>query len=88
MDVDMNIKHTLDVYAFNKLYNKDITGINVYSVKKNENMFSSRTHLDYKRLETTISNIGKGIENKVFYPREQILCNNCNARHYCKYWHL
>ena len=83
--VDMNLSYTLQAYGFKSVYNKDLQGIRIRSVKHARDFYTSRTEQDFKRLETTVKNAGKSIQEQLFYPREYI-CQNCPAKIYCKYW--
>ena len=83
--IDIKLKYTLEAYAFQKVYNKFIDGVRVHSVKYNKDFYTSRTDGDFKRLETAIRNVGKSIQDGLFYPREG-MCSTCPAKGYCKYW--
>lgn len=84
--IDMNLKNTIDAYAYKTLFNKDIDCIRVHNMKNNTDFITMRNKDDYNRLVSTIKGVAAGIKNNVYYPREQILCTSCNARQYCKYW--
>ena len=83
--VDMKLKYTLEAYAFHQVYNKFIDGIRIHSVKHARDFYTSRSDGDFKRLEAAIRNVGKSIEDGVYYPREG-MCSTCPAKGYCKYW--
>lgn len=83
---DMKLKYSLDSLAFEKVYNKELEGIRIHSVKADKDLFTRRGKMEYKRLEDTITSVAKGIENNIFYPREGPLCSNCSAKEYCKFW--
>jgi hypothetical protein len=85
-EIDMKLKYTLDCLAFKSTYNKELNGIHIRAVKLDKDIYTTRTEPDFRRLETTIKNVGKAIKNEIFYPRENNLCSVCNAREYCKYW--
>lgn len=87
IEIDMKLKYSLDAYGFKSLYNKDLNGINIHSVKHHKDIKTSRGDMEFRRLITTINSVGKGIENKIFYPRENVLCSSCPAKAYCKYWY-
>lgn len=86
-ELDMKIKHTIDIMAFNDS-NKDhkIVATKVHHVKSGKDFITGRSQMDYDRLTATMENVAKGIENKIFYPRETPLCNSCAYRHYCRGW--
>lgn len=85
-EVDMKLKYTMDAFAFATIYNHAIDGLRVHSIKDNKDYYSYRTEPDYTRLKDTIRSVAKGIENNIFYPRENNLCTVCTSREYCKYW--
>lgn len=83
--IDMKLKYTLDAYSFAKVHRKHLSGIKVRSIKNAANFYTSRSEVDFMRLEKTIESVGKSIELGLFYPREG-MCSSCNAKGYCKYW--
>lgn len=87
IETDMKLKYTLDAAAFKVLTQKPLDGIRVHSVKSDKDIITTRSEPDFKRLDTTIRNVGRAIEGQVFYPREQNLCSTCTARQYCRYWY-
>lgn len=87
IETDMKLKYTLDAAAFKVLTGKQLDGIRVHGVKSDKDIITVRSEPDFKRLDTTIRNVGRAIEANVFYPREQNLCTTCTARQYCKYWY-
>lgn len=86
-EIDMKLKHSLDFLGFKGVYGKYPDGIKVHSVKYAENVYTTRTEPDIDRLRTTVRNVCKGIENEIFYPRENVFCKSCVAIQYCKYWY-
>lgn len=87
IQLDMQMKYTIDCMGYKRMYNKDLNGVRVHNMKANTDMFTIRDTDDYNRLLTAIKGVANGIEHEAFYPREQVLCTSCNARDYCKYWH-
>lgn len=85
-EVDMKLKYTVDMYAFEKTYNRELQGIHIKTFKNDKDLYSYRTHPDFIRLEDTITGVANGIKANAFYPRENVLCGSCRAREYCKYW--
>ncbi len=83
--IDMKMKHTIDAYALKKLFGKD-TVFKYHSTYLNQDLYTFRKEKDFKRLETSITNIGKAIENNLIYPRESHACSTCLCKGLCKAW--
>jgi len=83
---DMNLRHTLHCYAYQKQIGRDV-GIHVRNLKYDEDIFSFRTIDDFKRVERTIADIGYAISKELFYPREGLGCVACNVAGACRVWH-
>lgn len=84
--VDMKLKYTLDSYAFQGVYNRQVDGIRVRNVKNAKDFLTFRSQDDYRRLEQTVANVATCISQNLYYPRESIMCASCNAKEYCKVW--
>lgn len=84
--MDMKLKYTMDAFAFKKLMNKDI-GVHIHHVHTAQDFFTYRANDDFLRLESTVVAIGKCIENKVFFPRENTFCSSCDMKNYCRAWY-
>jgi ASC-1-like (ASCH) protein len=87
VDIDMKLKYSLDALAFAEVLNKDLDGIRVHSVKSYKDLKTIRSKEDFNRIKRTVKSVAKGIENEIYYPRENVLCSTCNANAYCKMWH-
>lgn len=87
IDVDMKLKYSIDSYSFKKLNDQEIDGVRIHNVKTNTDLFTKKSEPDYRRMKSTIKGVAEGIRNNIYYPREQVLCTNCTARDYCKYWY-
>ena len=83
--MDMKLKYTMDAFAFKKLMNEDV-GIHVHHVRSAQDFFTFRAADDFLRLESAVTTIGKCIEDKIFYPRENAFCSSCDMRNYCRAW--
>lgn len=83
---DMNLRYTLQCYAYRKQVRRDI-GIHIRNLKYNEDIFSFRTSDDFKRVERTIADISYSINKELFYPREGLGCITCNVAGACRVWH-
>lgn len=82
---DMNLRYTLQCYAYKKQTGKDIM-IHVRNIKYAKDVFSYRTEEDFKRLKRTVADIGYSIDKKLFYPREGLGCLTCNVAGACRFW--
>jgi hypothetical protein len=38
------------------------------------------------RAKESITAIVKGIQNKIYYPRESVMCAQCDMKLYCRAW--
>lgn len=87
LEVDTKLKYTLDTLAFNSA-NKDlqISATRIHLLKANKDIITTRTLNDFDRLNSTVNNIAKCIQNELYYPRETFLCSTCNYRNYCRAW--
>lgn len=85
-EIDMKLKHTLDAYAFKKMFNKELNGVHIRMFKLDKDLYTYRSQPDFDRLESSVIGVAKGIAAEAFYPRENPLCSSCTARQYCKYW--
>ena len=87
LDIDTKLKYSIDMMAFNDA-NKDhkIVATKIHNVKSGKDLITSRNMNDYDRLLSTIENVAKGINNKIFYPRESALCSSCSYKNLCRGW--
>ena len=83
--LDMKLKYTLDCYGFLKLYQKSI-GVHIHHVKSGKDLFTYRIKDDFLRLNAAVTNIATSIKERLFYPRESVLCTNCELKNFCKGW--
>lgn len=83
---DMNLRYTLQCYAYRKQARQDI-GIHIRNLKYDEDIFSFRTADDFKRVERTVADISYSINKGLFYPREGLGCVACNVAGACRVWH-
>jgi hypothetical protein len=84
--IDMKLKYSLDSYAFLGVYNKRVDGVKIRNVKNAKDFLTFRSEDDFHRLKQTVANVAICIKNKLFYPRESVMCSTCNAKDYCKAW--
>ena len=83
--IDMKMKHTIDAYALKKLFGKD-TVFKYHSAYLNQDLYTFRKEKDFERLESSIANVSKAIENNLIYPRESHACSTCLCKGLCKAW--
>lgn len=84
-DINKKLKHTIDSYILNKRYKKDVI-IKYHCFTTGCVYTSLRNSRDYNRMEKIISNIGKGLENNIIYPRETFMCGSCEYIDLCAIW--
>lgn len=84
--VDLNLRYTLQCFAYRKQIGRDI-GIHVVNLKYGTDTFSYRNVSDYDRLKRTIADIAYSIDQELFYPREGLGCLTCNISGACRAWH-
>lgn len=85
--LDMKLKHTLDCFAFQTVYAPNaLRGVRVHHVKTDRDFKLTRSATDFERLRTTVLRVAQSIHEKVFYPRESVLCSGCAAKDYCRVW--
>lgn len=88
IEIDTKLKHTIDIMAFNSSNKElEISAARIHLLKQNKDLYATRNINDFKRLESTVSNVAKSIQNKLYYPRETHMCTSCNYRNYCRAWH-
>ena len=83
--IDFRLKYTLDAYAFQLLFQKQI-GVHIHHVETNKDFYTFRGRDDFKRLASSIDNIAFSMQNKLYYPRENVLCPSCEMKDFCKLW--
>jgi hypothetical protein len=84
--LDMNLKHTIDAYALDKLI-PDIQHVTTYhSFKSGSEKDTLRFHKQFNRLENILETIGECIERNLIYPRNSFGCSTCNMRGLCDQW--
>ena len=86
IDIDMDLKYTMDCLAFRSTYFKELSGIRVVHVRTGSELTTYRTKDDYMRLQTIVDNVAKAISLKIFYPRKNVLCAQCPEYNLCKSW--
>lgn len=87
LEIDTKLKYTLDMLAFNTA-NKDmkVNATRIHLLKANKDIITTRGLNDFDRLNSTVNNIAKSIQNELYYPRETFMCTSCNYRNYCRAW--
>ena len=87
-ECDAKLKYSIDMYSYNnfKKNNEQAIGVKIHTVKTNKDIYTTRFDNDYTRMLTTINNVGKGIINNIYYPRESHMCSSCIYKNYCRAW--
>lgn len=83
--LDMKLKYSLDSYATAKTTGKQL-GIKVHHVKKDKDFFVMRSAMDYARMKKILFNVAKSIYHGLYYPRENVMCSNCDMINLCRIW--
>lgn len=86
--LDTKMKYTLDWEACRQRVGNrlELCGIHVHHVKNNKDFYTFRTKEDVTRLNQSIIGICRGIQNNIFYPRESVMCSQCDMKMYCRAW--
>lgn len=83
--LDMKLKYTLDSYAVAEL-TKKFLGIKVHHVKSGNDFYTMRQAQDYDRMKKAIANVAKSVHQKLYYPRENVMCSSCDMENFCRIW--
>lgn len=86
--LDTKLKFSLDWRACQLRYQSryELTGIHIHHVKSGKDFYTFRTNEDTVRLNKSIAAIAKGIQNDIYYPRESVMCSQCDMKLYCRAW--
>ena len=86
--LDTKLKYTLDWEACRQRVSSrfELTGMHIHHVKSGKDFYTFRTKEDVVRLNQSIIGISQGIRNKIFYPRESVMCSQCDMKLYCRAW--
>ena len=85
--IDTKLKYTLDWVAFHDLFPKQkLAGIRIHHVKTSKDWYTVRAKEDILRLREAVRNIAVSIKNRLFYPRENVMCSSCDMKLYCRAW--
>ena len=85
MMLDMNLKYTMISFGYYMSYNKNIMVL-VHYVKQDKDLYVFYSIDAYQRLKDTVDSIAACIKNKLYYPRETVLCSACDLKGFCKAW--
>ena len=86
--VDMKLSYTLQSAAYERVYDKPLSGIHIHSFKHDRDIYSRRSKDDTIRLRSTVCGAGQCIQDNLMFPRESFLCENCVGLVYCKGWRI
>lgn len=81
------IKHALDYFGFEKVYNQKPNRVKIYQPKYSEEIVLNLIKSDERRLISVIQNIGESITQKLYIPREGFMCSSCLAKSYCRHFY-
>ncbi|MFH1648469.1 MAG: PD-(D/E)XK nuclease family protein [Patescibacteria group bacterium] len=90
-DINDHLQLTAYSYAYEMLYRKPpklLKVINFVKTKKPKmiTMETKRGKTDYQRFFNLASQILKGIESQIFFPRTSFMCKDCEYERHCKAW--
>lgn len=83
--IDMKLKYTLDAWAARKLTGKKL-GTKIHHVKSGKDFFTMREIMDFQRMATVITNVMESIHLSLYYPRESVMCKQCDMLNFCRVW--
>jgi chemotaxis protein histidine kinase CheA len=78
-----DLRLTIQVYAYRKLFNVKEQRILYHFLKGGKEIYSFRDDDEMRRLELTINGVATAIESGLFYPHYSFLCNACPLRMEC-----
>ena len=84
--VSMKLKYSLDTYGYLKTYGGKPIGVHIHHVQTDKDFFTYRTDKDFGRINRTIEHVGYCINEKLFYPHENVFCTSCSMKFFCKAW--
>lgn len=86
--LNTKIKFTLDWFSLQKQMpdGTELSGIRIRSVKYAKDFYTTRGEEDFKRMKESFKSIAKCIDNKLYYPRETVMCSSCDIKLYCAAW--
>lgn len=86
-----NLDLTVYAYAYWMLFSKEVRGLKIINFIKNktakkETLESSRGMKDFERLFYLAQKVLEGIRSKLFYPRVNFMCGDCEYVPQCREW--
>lgn len=89
--IDDNLQLTVYSYAYEMLYQKSPKLLKVVDFVKTKKpkivvLKTRRNKNDYQRLYCLASQVLKGIQFQIFYPRPSFWCKDCEYGNYCNSW--
>lgn len=83
--VDLNL--TLQAHGLRKLLQGKEQRLIYWYPENDKKIYTMRDRDSFKRLESTVENIAKGIEHEIYYPRERrYRCRSCSYKDLCEVW--
>jgi len=91
-EVNSNLQLTIYSYAFEILAHKPpklLRVVNFVKTKKPKmiTIETKRCKADYQRFFSLASQVLKGIQNRIFFPRTGFWCKDCEYAEPCQTWH-
>lgn len=84
--LDLKLQYTMHCYAFRTLYQRELSGIHIAHIHTGKEYYTYRKRDDYLRLETTVESVARAIRQRIYYPRENVLCPLCKIKDLCRSW--
>jgi len=90
-DINNHLQLTTYSYAYEILYQKPpkcLKVVNFVKTKKPKMIVleTKRDKNDYQRFFSLASQILKGIQSKIFFPRQSFMCKDCEYGEHCRAW--
>jgi putative RecB family exonuclease len=90
-DADESLQLTIYSYAFEKLYQKPPKALKIVDFVKSKKpklitLETRRDESSYHRLYAITSQVLKGINQKVYFPKTSFWCKDCEYAEQCQTW--
>lgn len=82
-EIKYNIKSTTNAMAFLKHFDRREDKLIYYDLNKVRTYTITRDDKDIKLLKNVVTNVVKGIENKIFFAKPDERCEICQYKNYC-----
>jgi len=90
-DADESLQLTIYSYAYEKLYQKSPKALKIVDFVKSKKpklitLETKRDESSYRRLYAIVSQVLKGIDQKIFFPKTGFWCKDCEYAGQCQHW--